>query len=84
MLWTGARTDLGLRLGHRGYSGVFPLDAQPRADDYIALSFGVQNSQINLGGFTPNLNCSYTRNRSNIAFYDYEATECTARLTREF
>lgn len=80
----GLQTSFGFEYGQRDFVGVFPLTTSARDDDFYQLSFSVQNSRINIQGFTPQLSCSYSRNRSNVAFYDYDATECQATISRNF
>lgn len=80
----GLRTSFGLEYGLRDFSGIFPLTTSSRHEDFYQLSVGVQHSRINIQGFTPMLSCFYARNRSNIAFYDYDATECQATVSRNF
>lgn len=84
-IWEGGyNTTFGAEVGARNFVGDFPLMGAARDDNYLKLNMGVQNSKINVNGFTPRLNCSYTVNQSNVAFYDYTATECQAVLSRKF
>jgi hypothetical protein len=62
----------------------YPLTSSPRDDDFYKISIGVQHSRIDIQGFTPRLSCSRTVNQSNVAFYDYNATECQATISRNF
>ena len=80
----GLQTSLGFAYGVRDFVGDYPLTSSPRADDFYKISIGVQNSRIDIWGFTPRLSCSHTINHSNVAFYDYGATECQATVSRNF
>ena len=81
----GLSATLSLDAGRRDYVGIYPLTSSPRGDDYASVAFSVQNSQFRLmERFTPRLTCSHTVNRSNVAFFDYNTTECQAALTTEF
>lgn len=80
----GLQTHLGYEYGRRDFVGIFPLTTSARNDRFSRISFSVQNSRIDVHGFTPNLSCSFTRHRSNVAFYDYGATECQATISRKF
>ena len=70
--------------GIRDFEGNYPLTTSPRDDDYGRLNFGVQHAKFTYRGFAPRLNCSHTINRSNVAFYDYNATDCQVGLSRDF
>jgi tetratricopeptide (TPR) repeat protein len=84
-VWEGGlTTTLALDGGQRAFVGVYPLTTSPRHDDFASISFSIQNSRFNLKGLAPRLTCSYTANRSNVAFYDYDATECMMTLSTKF
>jgi hypothetical protein len=80
----GLHTSLGLEVGQRRYVGVYPLTSSARDDDFYKIRVGVQHSQIDLKGFTPRLSCTHTINMSNVAFFDYNVTECQATISRNF
>lgn len=80
----GTQANFGLEYGRRDFIGVYPLTTAPREDQFYKVSVGVQNSRINWGGFTPRVTCSHSINTSNVAFFDYDATECNAQLSRNF
>ena len=80
----GLHTSFGIEGGSRNFAGIYPLTASPRDDAFYGLKFSVYNSQINYAGFTPQLSCSYTNNRSNVTFYDYAATECQMTISKNF
>lgn len=80
----GLQTSFGLEYGIRDYVGDYPLTYSPRDDDFYKISIGVQHSRIDIQGFTPRLSCSHTINQSNVVFYDYNATECQATISRNF
>ncbi|MCH2168263.1 MAG: surface lipoprotein assembly modifier [Oceanicola sp.] len=80
----GLQSQFGLEFGARDFVGDYPLTPSPRADDFYKISIGLQNSRIDILGLTPRLVCAHTVNRSNVAFYDYTATECQASLSRHF
>lgn len=84
-LWEGGlQSSFGFEYGKRNFVGVFPLTTSAREDTFSRISIGAQHSRIDIHGFTPHLSCSYTLNRSNVAFYDYDATECQATISRNF
>ncbi|WP_157946878.1 surface lipoprotein assembly modifier [Thalassobius sp. I31.1] len=80
----GLRTSFGLEIGSRNFVGEYPLQTFARDDEYYKLILGLQHNRINFRGFTPVLNCSHTINRSNVAFFDYNVTECQAAFSRNF
>lgn len=80
----GLQTSFGIEYGIRDYVGDYPLTSSPRDDDFYKISIGVQHSRIDIQGFTPRLSCSHTVNQSNVAFYDFNATECQATISRNF
>lgn len=84
----GLNTSLRLSAGSRDFIGDFlrfgSSDTSPRADDYYRVSISGYNSRWNYAGFTPTLSCSYTKNLSNVALFDYSATECKLAATRNF
>lgn len=80
----GLETSFGVEVGSRGFEGNFPLTSTPREDQYYGVKFSLQNSRTNYAGFTPRISCAYTNNRSNIALYVYDATECQITVSKEF
>jgi len=80
----GLQTSFGFEYGIRDFVGYYPLTSSPRSDDFYKVSIGAQHSRIDIQGFTPRLSCSHTVNQSNVAFYDYNATECQATISRNF
>ena len=73
-----------LEYGLRDFRGTQPFTALTREDDYIRVGVAAQHARFNYAGFAPRLNCAHTINRSNVAFFDYTATECQIALSREF
>ena len=80
----GLHTSFGIEAGRRDFVGIYPLTTSPRDDAFYGLKFSTHNTRINYAGFTPRLSCFYVNNRSNVAFYDYTATECQMTLSRNF
>lgn len=80
----GLMTALAVDLGKRDFIGNYPLTTTPRRDEFARLSISLQHPRVEIRGFTPRLTCSHTINQSNVAFYDYDATECQATLSTEF
>ncbi len=84
-IWKGGfHTSFGIEAGRRDFVGNYPLTTSPRDDAFYELKFGIYNTRINYAGFAPRLFCSYINNHSNVAFYDYNATECQIILSKNF
>ena len=79
--WSGF---MGVEVGGRRYDDNFTALTFARDDEFVTLSGSLLNSTISYAGFAPRLNCSLQINSSNVAFYDYNATECSFELTRGF
>lgn len=80
----GVQLTLGLEIQAKPYRGDFSGVDFPRDDTTRTIRFEVFNSQIEWNGAAPSLSCRYSDTSSNIAFYDYDVTECTIGLTRRF
>lgn len=80
----GLQTSFGLEVGRRNFVGMVPLTNTRRDDHVYTINIAVQHSKIDIKSFTPNLSCAHTINRSNVVFYDYNATECQASLSQNF
>lgn len=84
--WSGGvSAALSVNGGLRDYTAPFPLSGgTTRLDRFYGVSGSVQNNKLNIRGFVPKLTCSYTKNTSNIAFYQYDVTECNVGITKRF
>jgi len=81
---SGTSATLGLELGRSEFVGTFPLTSYPREDTHFSVNFSALSSRIKYQGFTPRLNCAFLSNISNIAFFDYAATDCRIGFAQEF
>ncbi len=66
------------------YLGDFPLAATPRRDDKITLGATVSHRAITFAGFMPQLTYQYTRQFSNISFFDYDSHDVSLELSKRF
>ena len=48
------------------------------------VSVSAYSDKISYMGFAPKVSCSFTFNGSNIAFFDYQATDCQIGFTQRF
>ena len=81
---SGLLSHTRLSLGHRDFTGDFPLLTIARADEYLEFVAQVQKNDWHLFGFSPIATCKHVRNRSNVSLYTYDSTSCTGRLSKEF
>lgn len=83
--WVGGlQGGLGIEVGQRSYDADFPLAGAPRKDSFYQLSLSARHSAIRIGRFTPNVYCTFGSTHSNIAFYDFDVSECTFSMTTRF
>lgn len=80
----GLRTEISGFAGRRFFDADFPLTDDPRGDTLYGIEGSVFHGAINYAGFAPRLNCSYEKQTSTIAFYDYDALGCRIGLTTSF
>lgn len=85
-LWSPTlRTGVTLGVGQRDYVGYYGLIGVPREDDFYSIGFNVLNTNIKVLGVSPQVSCTYKRNKSNVVtFFDYESTNCNIALIRSF
>ncbi|AEQ52965.1 surface lipoprotein assembly modifier [Pelagibacterium halotolerans] len=83
--WRGGfSTALFVRYARDQYLGNYPGTGTPRLDERLSAGITVSNSQIDLGGFTPALSYSYTRQFSNVSFFDHDSHDVSLGLTKAF
>ncbi|MBL4874126.1 MAG: DUF560 domain-containing protein [Rhodobacteraceae bacterium] len=77
-------TGITVGVGKRDYIQNYTALTFPRMDQFYSIGMSVQNSKLKLFDTIPRINCTYKRNHSNVAFYDYQTTNCQISLTRNF
>lgn len=80
----GVHSTIGVQIGSRQFVGLYPLTLTPRSDVYTGVSVSAYSDKISYMGFAPKVSCSFTFNGSNIAFFDYQATDCQIGFTQRF
>jgi hypothetical protein len=80
----GITTYTQLLYTSRAFEGVYPGATSPRDDRRTDASVMLKKRDLDLFGFTPALQYTYTRNVSNIPFFDFHAHGVTVTLTRQF
>ncbi|MEP5151403.1 surface lipoprotein assembly modifier [Planktotalea sp.] len=81
---SGLITRFRAEVGTKIFESDFPLAGKEREDSYYGLSVSLQNNDWNVLGFTPSLTCSYSSNKSNIAFFQHKVTECNLGISKSF
>lgn len=77
-------TGVTVGIGHRGYDANFTSLLFPREDDYYSVELSALNNNFELFGIVPRFSCTYKRNLSNVAFYDYQTTDCKISMVQNF
>lgn len=68
----------------RQYDGVFPTMSEPRRDKRLDLSVLAIKRDLELFGFAPSLQYTYTHSASNVEFYSFDAHGVGMTLTKKF
>ncbi|GLQ53774.1 surface lipoprotein assembly modifier [Devosia nitrariae] len=83
--WAGGLiTTLFGSYEYHGYLGNYPATSAPRRDDKVALGVTLSHRAINLGGFTPQASYQYSRQFSNVGFFDYDSHDLNLGLSKKF
>lgn len=83
--WRGGFiTGISAAIGNHQYQGLFPASTQKRHDQLYSAGITLAHRSFAIAGFMPKLTYRYTRQVSNIAFYDYDSHDVGLTLTREF
>ena len=68
--------NVGSTVGARDFVGIYPLQLNPRADQFIDFNVKLQNQNFSIWGAVPTFGCLYTYNISNIGLFDFKALDC--------
>ena len=68
----------------RHYDGDFPLLGAPRRDRRFVGSLALVKKDLAFMGLAPRMQVSYTLNRSNVKFYEFDRFDVNVTLTRGF
>jgi outer membrane protein len=68
----------------RNYEGVFPTTTSARQDQRLDLSVNVTKRDFEIFGLAPMVQYTYTKNDSNVGFYQYDAHGFSLTLTKRF
>lgn len=83
--WRGGLiTSMAAGVGVRDYRGHFPGTTMARRDNVWSAGVTVMNRNWSFNGFAPRLKYEYTRQTSNISFYDYDSHDVDLTFTKRF
>lgn len=80
----GITVDAGVELQKSWFSRHYLNTFEKRNDDRVVANLNLTKRDLNIFGFAPSLSYTYTRNRSNYDFFDFDIHEVDLRLTKEF
>lgn len=80
----GASVYGQLRYTKRNFDGAFPGTFEARNDQQFDVTTTLTKRDWNYMGFAPKFEYGYTRNISNVPFYDYDAHSVNMTLTKNF
>ncbi|MDN5788245.1 surface lipoprotein assembly modifier [Pseudorhodobacter sp.] len=84
-LWKGGLyTGISASIESDRYAGLFPGLAYARHDKVQTLSLSLRHSKFSFGKFTPEITYSFTRQKSNVAFFDYRSHDLSIGLSTNF
>jgi Surface lipoprotein assembly modifier len=68
----------------RDHDGIFPGTFDARRDKRLDLSANLTKRDIEIFGLAPMVQYTYTKNDSNVGFYQYDAHGVSLTLTKRF
>ena len=83
--WQGGFiTSFAAGIGYHDYAGDFPGTEIARRDNIWSAGMTLANRNWSLRGFAPQLKYEYTRQQSNVSFYDYDSHDVDLTFTKLF
>ena len=80
----GVTLDLNGQARFSGFDANIPGQSYARADQRFTASATLTKRDLNILGFAPSLNYTYTLNKSNFAVYDYDSHAVNFNFTKDF
>jgi tetratricopeptide (TPR) repeat protein len=80
----GITLDGGIEYQDTQFVHPFSFIYEKRHDNRIIATMNVTKRDLNFFGFAPSFSYTYTHNRSNFDFFDFDIHEVDLRLTKEF
>jgi len=83
--WDGGLiTSLFGSYEHHNYLGDYPGVGEPRNDHRISVGTTLSHRDLNIAGFMPQITYRYSRQISNVSFFDYDSHDVSLSLTQNF
>ncbi len=83
--WAGGLlTTAHAKVESHNHLGNFPWTLAPRQDTRLTVGARLAHRKLSFMGFAPQLTYEFTRQYSNVAFFDYHAHDFGVTLTRNF
>jgi hypothetical protein len=83
--WSGGLiTSFALGAGVHDYAGEFPGLGVARQDKVWSAGTTLMSRTLSFNGFAPQLQYEYTRQHSNVSFYDYDSHDINVIFTKRF
>ena len=80
----GITLDVSGQIRWSDFGGVYPLIGLSREDKRLIGTVGITKRDLNIFGFAPAVQYSYTENLSNIDLFDFNSHAFDFRLTKQF
>lgn len=80
----GLVTSFAIGAGYHDYQGNFPGTAIARRDNVWSAGFTAVHREWSFQGFAPQFEYKYTRQKSNVSFYDYESHDAGVTFVKAF
>ncbi len=77
----GITVNLGAEIRFLDYDKIA---GEPRSDDRYTATIGLTKRDLDIIGYAPVIEYSYTLNNSNVALYEYDSHTIDFRLTKDF
>lgn len=83
--WSGGLiTSIAAGIGYHDYQGNYPGTSISRRDTVWSAGITAANRNWSYAGFAPQLKYEYSRQHSNISFYDYDSHDVDLTFTKMF
>jgi tetratricopeptide (TPR) repeat protein len=80
----GAITAFFGSYGQRVFDENFTLHNYEREDDHYSVGFKLKHRKLTFKGVVPELSYEYTKQKSNVLFYDYDSHDVSLSLSKAF
>ncbi len=80
----GLSWSLGAGQTWRDYDGLFTALSYAREDREARVFIGLSHEDIHFNALQPRLNCSYSKQTSNVALFQNDGVSCSVRVNHRF